>query len=77
MDEIDTLFEIALVVSVQIGKMNLQPPQTTLAEGPRLAKQEQTTTEIIPNVTQMGRNGVSTTTEINVVREIQSVAQEL
>lgn len=73
----DTLVEAGLVVTVQVGQMDLQPAQSTLAQRLSLGKLQQPSTQIIANMVQIGRDGVSTSTEIDVVREIQGITNEL
>jgi hypothetical protein len=76
-DELHTLVEAALVESEQIRSMNLEPPQTTFTEWFRLAEQKQSTTQIIADMVKMRGDWIGTATEIQVMREVESVAQEL
>lgn len=73
----DTLLEATLVETVQVCKVHLQPPETALAQRLRLAEHKQSTTQVIPYVGQVRRDRVCTTTEVDVVRHVDSISQEL
>jgi len=49
-DKVDPLIEISLVETIQIGQMDLEPPQATRAQRPRFAKHQQPTTQIVTNM---------------------------
>ena len=76
-DEDDTLVEASLVVTVQVGQVDLQPSETTFAERLALRELEETTTQIVIEMVQVGRNGVCASTEIDVVGQVYGVTKEL
>ena len=76
-DESDSVVEAGLVETVQVGQVDLEPSETAFAERFRFCEFEQTTREIITDVVQMGREGVGTSTEIDVVGEVEGISEEL
>src|SRR4051794_18013524 len=74
---LNALVKVGLVEPVQIGQVDLEPAQATLAEGPGFGKLEQATTEIVADVVEMRGDGVRPPTEVEIVREVDGVAQEL
>ena len=57
--------------------MNLEPSQAAGGQRLRLVEQEQATTEIVADVAQVGWDGVRTSAEIEVVGQVEGVAEEL
>jgi len=57
--------------------VDFEPPQTALAERFCFRKLQKTATEVITNVIEMRRDGISTSTEIEIVREVDFIAEEL
>ncbi len=76
-NKLHSLFEGALVVTVQVGAVNFEPPQTCLSKRPRFTEFQQSTAKIITDVVQMWRDGVCTTSEVKIMGHIDGVTQEL
>ena len=76
-DESDSVVEAGLVEPVQVGQVDLEPSETAFAERFRFCELEQATGEIVADVVQMGRKGVGTSTEIDVVGEVEGISEEL
>ena len=68
--------EARLVESSQIGEMNLQPPQSSFSQRFRLSEHQQPSTHVVSDVGKIGRDRVGSTSEIEVVREIESFVSE-
>ena len=73
----DPLVKISFVITVQICQMNFEPAKSTYTQRFSYFKLQQTPGKIVTNVAQMWRNGVCTSSEIQVVGEIESVTKEL
>ena len=76
-DKLDALVEARLVVPVQVGQVDFQPPQTPRAERLRLSEEEQPAAEVVADVAQVRRDGICAPTEVDVMREVDGVAKEL
>lgn len=72
-----SLVKVGLVEAVETSQVDLEPPQSSLAERLRLREHEEATTEVITDMAEMGRQRVCTSTEVDVVWEIDVIAQEL
>ena len=57
--------------------MYLQPAESTRAKGFYFCENEQPTGKIISNVAQVRWDGVGTTTKIEIMRQVENIAQEL
>lgn len=57
--------------------MYLQPAESTRAKGFYFCEYEQPTGKVISNVAQVRWDGVGATTEIEIMRQVESIAQEL
>lgn len=77
MHPMNTLVEVSLVETVQVGKMDLHPPQTTLSERLGFLKEKQATRQVVTDVVQMRRERVGAASEIEVVREVDGLVEEL
>ena len=75
--ECHTFVETALVEPVQVGKMNLEPTETTFAERFRFRKHQKATGQVIADVTQVRRNGIRSSPKVKVMRKVERVSQEL
>ena len=58
-----------LIISIQIGHLDLQPKQPTIAQRLLLREAQQASTQIVSHVIQMRGNGVHTSTEIKIHRK--------
>lgn len=72
-----SLIETGFVETAHIGQMDLEPPETTDAQGTLVSEFEETTGEIVADVVQIGRDGVRSAAEIEVVREVEFIGEEL
>lgn len=72
-----TVPEARLVESVQVGEMDPEPHETALAEWLLDTECEQSSSEIVADGVQMRRHGIGTTSEIEVVRDVEHVVQIL
>mmetsp|Transcript_10168 Transcript_10168/g.22875 ORF Transcript_10168/g.22875 Transcript_10168/m.22875 type:complete len:291 (+) Transcript_10168:970-1842(+) len=63
------LLKRELVLAQQVGKADFQPPQPVRAERTRFRKHEEATADVVTDMVQMRRDGVSTASKIHVVRE--------
>lgn len=66
-----------LVVSVKIGKMNLEPAKSSYTEWFGFSEHQEPTTQVITDVVKMWGNGVGAATEINVMGLVDRVTEEL
>ena len=55
MDPFYSFIEVRLVEAVETGQVNLEPSQTSLTKRLRLSKHEEAATEVITDMTEMGR----------------------
>ena len=58
MHVLDALVEVRLVEADQVGEVDLEPSQAAGGQGLRLVEEEQTATEIVADVAQVGRRVV-------------------
>lgn len=77
MHPLDTFVEVSLVETVQVGKMNFEPAESSLAEGFGYGEFEEATREVIADMVQVGRDGVRTAAEVEVVGEVDDFVSEL
>lgn len=71
------LLEVGFVVPEQIGRVDLEPAQAALAQLLAFREFEQRTRQIVSDVTEMWGDGVRAATEVEVVRHVDNVAEEL
>lgn len=57
--------------------MNVEPSQTSLAKRSTLSKLKECSCDIITDVGEMRWDGVSSTTEVDIVRKVEGLVQEL
>ena len=77
MHELHALVETRLVVPVQVREVDLDPPQAALAERLRLVEQERVTAKVVTDVAQVGKGRVCAAPEVEVVRQVKGITQEL
>lgn len=68
-----SVLEGQLVLTNFVCEVNLKPVKAVLAERLTFGKLKQPSIDIGSHVIQMGRNGIHTTTEVHVMREINLV----
>lgn len=76
-DPFDPIVEIGFVVAVKIGDVDFEPTKASSAERFGFAECEKATAEIIADMVEMCWDWVGTTAEIEVMREIERIVQEL
>ena len=57
--------------------MDLEPSEPAFAERFCFCEFEEATGKVVADVIQMGREGVGTSTEIDVVGEVEGISEEL
>jgi len=75
--ERDAFVERRLIKTVQVGKVDLEPAQTTFTQRLGFAEQKHPTAQIVTNVTQVRRNWISASAEVEVMGKKDSIKQEL
>ena len=55
MDPLYSFIEVRLVETVKTGQVDLEPSKTSLTKRLRLSKHEEAATEVITDMTEMGR----------------------
>lgn len=75
--ELFSVFEARLVEPVQIGEMDSKPHQTAFTERFLDTKRQQTSSEIVTNRVQVRRNRIRSSTEIEIMRDIEGVIKVL
>src|ERR1700722_18423302 len=71
------LVKVCLVKPVQVREVNLEPAEPALTERLFLAELEQAPAEVVPNMVQVWRDRIRAASEVEVVWEVQRVAEEL
>ena len=72
-----SLVKARFIEAPDVCEMDLQPSQTGDTKRAFVSKLEQATAEIIADVVEMGRDRISSASEIEVVREVELVREEL
>lgn len=72
-----SIFETSFVETTKIRKMNLQPLESVFTQWFPIIKLQEPPRKVVSNVVQIWRDWVSTASEINVMRKVEFVMQEL
>ena len=71
------LVKARLVVAGHVGHVNLEPAETSFTERLRVREPKDAATHVVTDVRKVGRDRVGATAEVEVVREVELLVEEL
>ncbi len=74
---LDTFIKHGFVVTIQVGQMDLDPAKPAQTKGLCVRELEQATGKVISDVIEVRWDRIGATSEVEIMREVERIAQEL